>query len=61
MEMIMFNNPSTTAHHDRASQEASSPPLGRHEALALFMRLQRQGYAPYMIEEHTGQYRVSHD
>ena len=61
MEIIMFNNPSTTTHHDIASKAAHSPLLNRHEALTLFLHLQRQGYEPYMTEDYAGQYRVSHD
>ena len=57
----MSKHHNTTTCRDTDSKEISSPPLGRHQALSLFMRLQGQGYLPYMVEENTGQYRVSHN
>ncbi|MGE5469165.1 MAG: hypothetical protein ACM3X0_00070 [Bacteroidota bacterium] len=40
------------------AEEVVSPPMGRHDALALFLQLQRQGCFPYMLEERGGVYRV---
>lgn len=57
----MFSTPNTRAHRETSSKEAYDTPLTRHEALSLFIRLQRQGYEPYMTEDENGQYRVSHD
>lgn len=51
----------TNSKKNTELKETLSPPLGRHDALSLFIRLQSQGYMPWMVEENTGHYRVSHN
>lgn len=46
---------------DRDNQEIISNPLLRHEALRLYVELQKKGCFPYMLEDSNGSYRVCHN
>lgn len=57
----MFGHkPTAQPCHFSADGDSQSPLLGKNEALSLFIELQRQGFFPYMLEEHEGRFRVGH-